>query len=140
MSAKKINRALLQDILSKGEGVKTVSGEAIDWCISVAEQVAKNLAASGRKSPGGRLLAPKMDAGLMARHVEASGRIAAGGPLSVEAGYASAEVAREAGQTPGDWTDYNDWQVEFKKGKTTLRYEEWRKARGKPAANGGERA
>ena len=34
---KKINRALIQGILAKGDGVKTVSGEAVDWCIAVAE-------------------------------------------------------------------------------------------------------
>ena len=47
--SKKINRALIQDILAKGEGVKTVSGEAVDWVIEVAKQVAENLALSGKR-------------------------------------------------------------------------------------------
>lgn len=67
--SKKINRALIQDILSKGEGIKTVSGEAVDWVIAVAETAAKNLAESGRRTPGGRLMAPRMDPGLMARYL-----------------------------------------------------------------------
>ena len=67
--SKKINRQLIQNILSKGEGVKSVSSEAVDWVISVAEAAAKQLAVSGRRTPGGRLMAPKLDCGLMARHI-----------------------------------------------------------------------
>lgn len=67
--SKKINRQLIQNILSEGDGVKSVSSEAVDWVIAVAEHTARQLAASGRRTPSGRLMAPKMDAGLMVRHL-----------------------------------------------------------------------
>lgn len=67
--SKKINRQLIQNILSKGDGVKSVSSEAVDWVISVAEHTARQLATSGRRTPAGRLMAPKMDPGLQSRTV-----------------------------------------------------------------------
>ena len=115
MSAKKINRALVQDILSKGDGVKTVASEAVDWVISVAEEAAKNLAASGRKTPGGRLMAPKMDPGLQARC------------MAREAGTPTAEAA--PAPDGEEWTDRHEWQQQVRLGKTKLPYEEWLEAK-----------
>ena len=112
MSAKKINRALLQDILSKGSGVKTVSSEAVDWCIAVACEAAKSLVASGRRTPGGRLMAPRMDAGLMARTV-----------VNKPAENPGQNI--DSCEDPG-WTDFNDWQQERRTGETKLPFEEWK--------------
>lgn len=111
---KKINRALIQDILSKGDGVKTVSSEAVDWVISVAEEAAKQLAKSGRKTPGGRLMAPKMDAGLMVRHLTKA-------PEEI-AGVAVAPAAANP-----EWGPREDWQTAVKRGETKLPFEEWKK-------------
>lgn len=110
--SRKINRALLQDILSKGPGVKTISGDAIDWCIAVACEAAKSLAASGRKTPGGRLMAPRMDAGLMARTVAAKEPALGEGDCAV--------------QEDPQWSLYNDWQQEVRQGKSKLPFEEWK--------------
>ena len=110
---KKINRALLQDILTKGDGVKTVSGEAVDWCIAVAEVAAKNLAESGRRTPGGRLMAPRMDPGLMARYL-------ARAPEEI-AGVAVAPAAADP-----EWGPYHEWQQAVRTGATKLKFEEWK--------------
>lgn len=110
--SKKINRALLQDILSKGSGVKTVSSEAVDWCIAVACEAAKSLVASGRRTPGGRLMAPRMDAGLMARTVAAKEPALGEGDCAV--------------QEDPQWSLYNDWQQEVRQGKSKLPFEEWK--------------
>ena len=122
--SKKINRQLLQDILAKGDGVKTVSSDAVDWVISVAEEAAKNLAASGRRTPGGRLMAPKMDAGLMARQLS----------KAPEADTYPGQQAAEYQMAHGgqiDWSEYNDWQTAVKRGETKLPFEEWKKEKGK---------
>lgn len=111
--AKKINRALIQDILSKGDGVKSVSSEAVNWVIAVAEHTARQLAASGRRTPAGRLMAPKMDPGLQSRTVV--GHMASETP-SVQ------DIAR----SDGTWSDYNDWQTAVRSGATKLKFEEWR--------------
>ena len=118
--SKKINRQLLQDILSKGDGVKTVSGEAVDWCISVAEEAAKNLAKSGRRTPGGRLMAPKMDAGLMARYLARAPEEIAG--VAVAPAAATSEII----ENHPEWSIYNDWQTERRSGRTKLPFEEWK--------------
>ena len=120
--SKKINRQLLQDILSKGDGVKTVSGEAVDWCISVAEEAAKNLAKSGRRTPGGRLMAPKFAPSLMARQAA----------LPPEPALGEGDcVIQEAIPPPGspEWTEFNDWQTAVKRGETKLPFEEWKKGK-----------
>ena len=120
---KKINRALIQGILSKGEGVKSVSSEAVDWVISVAEQAAKQLAKSGRRTPSGRLMAPRMDAGLMFRHLTKAPDEIAGVAI---AGFAPHENAVQAQVAELQWSGYNDWQTEVKQGKTKLKFEEWK--------------
>lgn len=122
--SKKINRQLLQDILSKGEGVKTVSGEAVDWCITVAEEAAKNLARSGRRTPGGRLMAPKFAPSLMARQAALPPEPALGeGDLVVQ-------EAVPAPESP-EWTEFHDWQAAVRRKETKLPFEEWKKEKGK---------
>ncbi|HOP08484.1 MAG TPA: hypothetical protein PLF13_14525 [candidate division Zixibacteria bacterium] len=113
--AKRINRALLQDILSKGDGVKTVSSEAVDWVISVAEQAAKNLAESGRRTPAGRLMAPKLDCGLMARHITKP---------QDQAAAAGVELAQDPGAPA--WGPREDWQLAVRSGATKLSFEKWK--------------
>ena len=114
--AKRINRALIQDILSKGEGVKSISSEAVDWVISVAEHTARQLAASGRRTPGGRLMAPRMEPGLQARCLTRQDEA----PDTDEGG------AEAAISGPERWSDFNDWQLEVKQGKVKLRFEKWK--------------
>ena len=123
--SKKINRALIQDILSKGDGVKSVAAEAVDWVISVAEQAAKQLAESGRRTPSGRLMAPRMDAGLMVRHLTKA-------PDEI-AGVALAETpsVQDVARSEGAWSEYNDWQTAVKRGESRLPFEEWLEARKK---------
>ena len=119
--SKKINRQLLQDILSRGAGVRTVSGDAIDWCIAVAEEAAKNLAQSGRRTPSGRLMAPKMDPGLMARHLTKEPEQPADKAVAPGDTTAGGEVAAD-----GDWGLYHDWQTAVKQGKTKLPFSKWK--------------
>ena len=126
--SKKINRQLLQDILAKGDGVKTVASEAVDWVISVAEEAAKNLAASGRRTPGGRLMAPRMDAGLMVRHLAKDPGSIAGVALEKPA------AAADTGEGRPEWDEYHDWQQQVRQGKTRLSYEEWKAERAKEMA------
>ena len=124
---KKINRALIQDILSQGEGVKTVSGEAVDWVISVAEQAAKQLAKSGRRTPSGRLMAPRMDAGLMVRHLtKAPDEIAGATLIQEDPAELRRTQARAQMQSDTAWSPYNDWQTERRSGRTKLSFEEWK--------------
>ena len=113
--AKRINRTLIQDILSKGEGVKSVSSEAVDWVISVAEQAAKQLAKSGRRTPAGRLMAPKLDCGLMARHITKP---------QDQAAAAGVELAQDPGAPV--WGLREDWQLAIRSGATRLKFEEWK--------------
>lgn len=122
--SKKINRALLQDILSKGDGVKTISSEAVDWCIAVAETAAKNLAKSGRRTPGGRLMAPKFAPSLMARQAALPSEPALGEGDC---------VVQEAISPPGspEWTEFNDWQAAVRRKETKLPFEEWKKEKAK---------
>ena len=63
-----LNQKRIKEILKSG-GAKTVSSEAVAWIGAVAREAAKNLAESGRRTPGGRLMAPRMDPGLMARYL-----------------------------------------------------------------------
>lgn len=71
MTIKYLNQQNVKALLKTDPGVKTISAEAVQWIDDVVEQVAKNLAASGRKSPSGRLMGPHLDPGLMARTVAA---------------------------------------------------------------------
>ena len=61
-----LNQKRIKEILKSG-GAKTVSAEAVAWIGAVAREAAKNLAQSGRRTPGGRLMAPKFAPSLMAR-------------------------------------------------------------------------
>ena len=115
---KKINRALIQGILSKGEGVKSVSSEAVDWVISVAEHTARQLAASGRRTPSGRLMAPRMDPGLMARHITKP---------QDQAAAAGVELAQDPGAPA--WGPREDWQLAVRSGATKLSFEKWKEQR-----------
>lgn len=124
---KKINRALIQGILSKGKGVKSVSSEAVDWVISVAEQAAKQLAKSGRRTPSGRLMAPRMDAGLMVRHLtKAPDEIAGVTLIQEDPAELRRTQARAQMQSDTAWSPYNDWQTERRSGRTKLSFEEWK--------------
>ena len=132
---KKINRALIQGILSKGEGVKSVSSEAVDWVISVAEQAAEQLAESGRRTPSGRLMAPRMDAGLQARttvgHLtsETANVQELSRPIPTRLCYRAKEtLSANGGERPGFPTDpeaTSDWKYEVSNGDTILGYWEW---------------
>ena len=114
-----LNQKRIKEIL-KSEGAKTVSAEAVEWIGAVAREAAKNLAQSGRRTPGGRLMAPKMDAGLMARHLADphNQAIAAG-----------VELAQDPGAPA--WGPREDWQAAVRRGETKLPFEEWKKGKGK---------
>ena len=111
--SKKINRALIQDILAKGEGVKTVSSEAVDWVIGYAEEMAKRMAKDGRRSPGGRLMGFNMEPSVAA---------------SVDCRVAVREVAPATVVDP-EWGPYHEWQAERRSGRTGLKYEDWKEQR-----------
>lgn len=112
MTIKYLNQQNVKALLKTDPGVKTISAEAVQWIDDVVEQVAKNLAASGRKSPSGRLMGPNMDPGLMAR--------ATVNKLTENPGQ---DV--DSCEDPG-WTDFNDWQQEVRQGKSKLPFEEWK--------------
>ena len=112
MTIKYLNQQNVKALLKQDPGVKTISAEAVQWIDDVVEQVAKNLSASGRKSPSGRLMGPNMDPGLMAR--------ATVNKLTENPGQ---DV--DSCEDPG-WTDFNDWQQEVRQGKTRLPFEEWK--------------
>ena len=56
MEKLKISRQDIKSALSKGDGVQSVSSEAVDWVVKVAFAAAENLAESGVRSPSGRPL------------------------------------------------------------------------------------
>ena len=118
-----LNQKRIKEILKSG-GAKTVSAEAVAWIGAVAREAAKNLAKSGRRTPGGRLMAPRMDAGLMARQLS----------KAPEADTYPGQQAAEYQMAHGgqiDWSEYNDWQTAVKRGETKLPFEEWKKEKGK---------
>lgn len=117
--SKKINRALIQNILSKGGGVRSVSSEAVDWVIAVAEVAAKNLAESGRRTPAGRLMAPKMDPGLQSRQMMRE-------PETKDYPGQQVDEYRMSHGGKIEWSDYNDWQEAVRSGATKLKFKEWR--------------
>ena len=124
-----LNQKRIKEILKSG-GAKTVSAEAVAWIGAVAREAAKNLAQSGRRTPGGRLMAPKFAPSLMARQAALPPEPALG---------EGALVVQEAVPTPvsgivenhPEWDEYNDWQQQVRLGKTRLPYEEWKKENGK---------
>ena len=109
-----LNQKRIKEILRSG-GAKTVSSEAVAWIGAVAREAAKNLATSGRRTPGGRLMAPKMDPGLQARC------------MAREAETPTAEAA--PAPDGEEWTDRHEWQQRVRLGKTKLPYEEWLEAK-----------
>ena len=115
-------------LLAINPDIKTVSGESLAWLNKVLEEAAKNLAKSGRRTPGGRLMAPRMDAGLMARQLE----------KNVVLGTSYGSGASAPGRDPAPveealdkWTEHNDWQTAVKRGETKLPFEEWKKEKEK---------
>ena len=126
--SKKINRQLLQDILSKGDGVKTVSGEAVDWIISYAEEMAKRMAKDGRRSPSGRLMGFNMEPSVAVSvdYRNAELRVLGAESVKVITGPTENSTITEA-----KWSEYNDWQTAVKRGETKLPFEEWKKEKGK---------
>ena len=133
MSESLLNRQNVKRELSKGGGIQTVSKEAIDWIDSVTREACRNLAKSGRRTPGGRLMAPKFPPALVAR------QIADPGPHTPEEAQKRMEVmaiiaANPHPEAPADdpvWTSYHDWQTAVKRGETKLPFEEWKKEKGK---------
>ena len=112
MTIKYLNQQNVKALLKTDPGVKTISAEAVQWIDDVVERLVKNLAASGRKSPSGRLMGPKMDPGLMARTVAAKEPALGEGDCAV--------------QEDPQWSLYNDWQQEVRQGKSKLPFEEWK--------------
>jgi hypothetical protein len=66
-----INKQNVRLALLANPEVKKVSGETVHWVDQVTAEVCKNLSASGRRSPTGILMCPKMNAGLQARTIVA---------------------------------------------------------------------
>ena len=128
--SKKINRQLIQDILAKGEGTKTVSSEAVDWVIGYAEEMAKRMAKDGRRSPGGRLMGFNMEPSVAAsvdfRQVEKQIVLGTGFGSGANAPGLDPAPAEEA---VGKWSEYHEWQAERRSGRTKLPFEEWKEQR-----------
>ena len=99
-----INKAELRKLLVRvNPKIKTISGEALGWLNSVVEVAAKNLAESGRRTPGGRLMAPRMDPGLMARYLARAPEEIAGVAVAPGGSTAGGEVAVDA-----EWGPYHE--------------------------------
>lgn len=118
-----LNQKAVREILASGENVTTVSADAVAWIGAVAREAAKQLASSGRRSPSGRLMAPRMDPGLMVRHLSKAPEEVAGVKLEPE--------AKPPAEGSAEWSDYNDWQTAVKRGETKLPFEEWKKEKEK---------
>ena len=54
-----LNKQNVKEILASGEGVKTVSGEAVVWVEEATRAAAEALAAHGKRTPGGKLMPPR---------------------------------------------------------------------------------
>ena len=118
-----LNQKRIKEILKSG-GAKTVSAEAVAWIGAVAREAAKNLAQSGRRTPGGRLMAPKFAPSLMARQAALPPEPALGeGNCAIQEAIPPPESQ--------EWTERNDWQLAVKRGETKLPFEEWKKEKGK---------
>lgn len=114
-----LNQKRIKEILKSG-GAKTVSAEAVAWIGAVAREAAKNLAQSGRRTPGGRLMAPKFAPSLMARQAALPPEPALGeGDCVVQEAISPSESQ--------EWTEHNDWQTAVRRGETKLPFEEWKK-------------
>ena len=121
MEQKPISRARIKQLLKEIPRIKTVSKPAIDWIIAVVECAAKSLATHGGLTPSGQLRAPRMDAGIMVRHLTKA-------PDEI-AGVALAETpsVQDAARSEGAWSEYNDWQAAVRQKETKLPFEEWKK-------------
>ena len=115
MEQKPISRARIKQLLKEDPRVKTVSKPAIDWIIAVAECAAKSLAAQGGLTPSGQLRAPRMDPGLMARHITKP---------QDQAAAAGVELAQDPGAPA--WGLREDWQLAIRSGATKLSFEKWK--------------
>ena len=130
MEQKPISRARIKQLLKENPRVKTVSKPAIDWIIAVAECAAKSLATHGGLTPSGQLRAPRMDAGLMVRHLtKAPDEIAGVTLIQEDPTELRRTQARAQMQSDTAWSPYNDWQTERRSGRTKLSFEEWEKQR-----------
>ena len=102
-----LNKQNVRELLLTGKATN-ISTEAIAWVEDVLRKVCEDLARSGRVTERGRLMGPKMNAELMARHVTK------GSP-----------PAQPAPET-GTWGPREDWQTAIREGKTRLPFEEWK--------------
>ena len=112
---------------------KQVSGEAIAWINEVATAVCRNLVVSGRRSPSGRLMAPKYQPKLMADKAgdqeppltmkeRAIADIMRPTPERLCA-RAKETLAENGGERQKDTTD---WRMAVFNGETELGLEAWR--------------
>ena len=124
MTIKYLNQQNVKALLKQDPGVKTISAEAVQWIDDVVAHVVKNLAASGRKSPSGRLMGPKMAPGLMARTVAAKEPALGEGECAIQEAVPP-QVCGIVENHP-EWDEYNDWQTAVKRGETKLPFEEWK--------------
>ena len=103
---------------------KQVSKEALAWVNQTTLAVCRNLVASGRRSPSGRLMAPRMDPGLMARYLARAPEEIAGVAVAPGGAMVGGEVAVDA-----EWGPYHEWQQAVRTGATKLKFEEWKEQR-----------
>ena len=112
-------------LLAINPDIKTVSGESLAWLNKVLEEAAKSLARSGRRTPGGRLMAPKFAPSLMARQAALPPEPALGeGECAIQEAVPP-QVCGIVENHP-EWDEYNDWQTAVKRGETKLQFEEWK--------------
>ena len=124
-----------QVLLTDWEGhpaPKQISGEAIAWINEVATAVCRNLVVSGRRSPSGRLMAPKFAPTLMARSVVSEPALGEGKMVIQEetrpvperlCARAKETLAENGGERQEDTTD---WRMAVFNGETELGLEAWR--------------
>lgn len=114
--SKKINRQLIQNILSSDERTTSVSAEAVDWIIELALAAARQLAETGRRSESGRLMAPSSPpASALASRKPREITICGDGVLG-----------HESIRSDDVWSPYHDWQQLRRENKTTLPYSKWK--------------
>lgn len=110
---KYLNQQNVKALLKQDPSVKTISAEAMQWIDDTLEQLVKTLAATGRKSPGGRLMGP--------RSPEAKAAALGAQYVAPRAEPSVEEVAR----SEETWSEYNDWQAAVRAGSTRLPFKEW---------------
>ncbi len=117
MMIKYLNQQNVKALLKQDPSVKTISAEAMQWIDDTLEQLVKTLAATGRKSPGGRLMGP--------RSPEAKAAALGAQYVAPRAEPSVEEVAR----SEETWSEYNDWQAAVRAGSTRLPFKEWEEQR-----------